>query len=292
MSRSKQHLIDCFTRSLSSFQASAEPLRILSTLPHDSEPRGGAKGRQRRRRLLVLDSSFNPPTRAHQHMARTAMRNTHDATLLLLLAVSNADKAPAPASFPLRLCMMEALARKLATEENAMVDVAVTNKALFSDKAIAVANSGVYADDVELVFLVGFDTLVRILDAKYYTSMETTLSHFFHRSRLQVTIRPGDAWGSAKEQLDFASRLTQHEAGPKAEWATRIHLRRDEEEEQTAGVSSSRVRDLMRISGRGRHDDQGASEVGQAGELARLVDAEVLDWIESEHLYRNDVKDS
>lgn len=50
------------------------------------------------RHLYVLDSSFNPPTKAHFHMALSALR--HDAPrdgldvkrLLLLLAVRNADK--------------------------------------------------------------------------------------------------------------------------------------------------------------------------------------------------------
>ena len=48
--------------------------------------------------ISVLDSSFNPPTNAHAALARApldALGEQPDATLLLL-SVTNADKAPKP----------------------------------------------------------------------------------------------------------------------------------------------------------------------------------------------------
>ncbi|UKZ56179.1 hypothetical protein TrVGV298_010008 [Trichoderma virens] len=114
-----KQLVDYFSRSLTSFHSSPDVFRILCTLPHAgqepvSRPASGV------RRLVVLDSSFNPPTRAHAEMARSALKwasssssSSEGTRLMLLLAVNNADKAPKPASFPVRLGMMEGFGRDL-----------------------------------------------------------------------------------------------------------------------------------------------------------------------------------
>lgn len=113
--------------ALRQFQSSGSPFQLLG----DSAPR-------RCKTLVVLDSSFNPPTIAHMHMAISALQdlreqkaiaatlrggdaarqvstahaestgsNENDGTrLLLLLAVNNADKAPKPAPFEQRLLLM------------------------------------------------------------------------------------------------------------------------------------------------------------------------------------------
>lgn len=200
-------------------------------------------------------------------MARAAMRQ-HDG-LMLLLSVANADKRVQPAGFASRLCLMEVLARKMAVD-GIVVDLAVTTRPLFADKVAPVAGSGVYE---EVVFLVGFDTLIRILDVKYYDDadkMNMVLASFFRRARLLVFIRPSEEWGSVAEQRRFVEE---------SEWTSYIQVRLDN---GTEGVSSSRVRELVRMPGGARRDD----------ELARLVDDDVLNWIESENLYRTDVHNS
>lgn len=60
-------------------------------------------------RIAVLDSSFNPPTKAHYHLLKAASRVGCDA-VLLLLATNNVDKGQTGASAVERLEMMEALA--------------------------------------------------------------------------------------------------------------------------------------------------------------------------------------
>lgn len=60
-------------------------------------------------RIAVLDSSFNPPTRAHYHLLRAAAKLGCDA-VLLLLATNNVDKGQTGAGAVERLEMMEALA--------------------------------------------------------------------------------------------------------------------------------------------------------------------------------------
>ena len=97
-----KNLVPFFSQSLSSFQTSKDAFRVLCTLPHRTPaspaPRKPAAAISN---LIVLDSSFNPPTRAHAEMARAAMGDVKgDAKrLVLLLAVNNADKAAQPASF-------------------------------------------------------------------------------------------------------------------------------------------------------------------------------------------------
>ncbi|KAK2062077.1 hypothetical protein LY76DRAFT_670155 [Colletotrichum caudatum] len=149
---SRAALIDFFSRSLTAFRSSKDAFRVVCTL---SRRRGGHEDTaaaaappvprppreerppRRVRSLVVLDSSFNPPTLAHLRMAVSAVRDLRRSSsssssseggsreeeeegsavrLLLLLAVNNADKKPQPAAFPVRLGMMHAFARDLLDE--------------------------------------------------------------------------------------------------------------------------------------------------------------------------------
>ena len=80
--------------ALDSFAASPATFRVLHTVPSISA--GGTRGKPNR--LYVLDSSYNPPTRAHLRIAISALTEDDAAakggprSLLLLLATQNADK--------------------------------------------------------------------------------------------------------------------------------------------------------------------------------------------------------
>lgn len=141
--------------ALRQFQSSGRAFQLVA----DDTTGGGAGGGgsstttttpRKCRTLVVLDSSFNPPTIAHMAMATSAVRDLQEARrrrgdkraaaaaalgegeggkgtttrhgvdddddgirLLLLLAVNNADKAPKPASFEHRLLMMRAFAKDI-----------------------------------------------------------------------------------------------------------------------------------------------------------------------------------
>ena len=73
--------------------------------------------------LAVLDSSFNPPTRAHLHLLASSMERFGTARALLLLAKQNADKAVVGASLVQRLQMMELLAREEVVVREARQDL-------------------------------------------------------------------------------------------------------------------------------------------------------------------------
>ncbi|KAL7900434.1 hypothetical protein HDV63DRAFT_402761 [Trichoderma sp. SZMC 28014] len=288
-----KQLIDFFSRSLSSFHSSPDVFRILCTLPHhggsnkEPAPRPLNSNSKLQQKLVVLDSSFNPPTRAHAEMAKSALEraaasSSSSARLMLLLSVNNADKAPKPASFPTRLGMMEGFGRELLKSfegQRPEIDLAVTKMPYFHDKARVIAESGFYAAggnaEPEQIFLAGFDTVIRIFNPKYYGEgggMRAALGPFFDKARLRVTMRPDDEWGGEDEQVEYVKGLGEgglDEVGGDKAWAGRVDL---VEGRRGSGVSSSRVRELAKGNER--------------GELEEMVDGEVLVWIDEEGLYR------
>lgn len=125
--------------ALRQFQSSGKAFQLLdapaTTTTAAAAAAAAATGPRRCRTLIILDSSFNPPTIAHMHMATSALHDLYaqkdiagalkggaaassgyggqgqqekddGIRLLLLLAVNNADKAPKPASFEQRMLMM------------------------------------------------------------------------------------------------------------------------------------------------------------------------------------------
>ncbi|KAI0192669.1 cytidylyltransferase [Xylaria flabelliformis] len=145
MARLPSNLVARFAQALKSFESSDSTFRVLCSLPSSStatvdlapvEPL-----RRQAKYILVLDSSFNPPTLAHHRMVISALSDPRYKTkvpqdakaeesrgmsktsgasrVLLLLAINNADKAPKPAAFSQRLAMMYAFAQGILAESNA-----------------------------------------------------------------------------------------------------------------------------------------------------------------------------
>lgn len=192
--------------------------------------------------------------------------------------------------------------------EQLEIDVGVTKKPYFVDKAGAIDESGVYASsggggvggdgkgldgkekEFEQVHLVGFDTLIRIFDAKYYDPSEglNALAPFLARHRVRAVVRPG---GSGKLDLGkgerrdeegqrgWLERKAKEGGGVRREWLERVEVvggggGGDDGEgggEEMEGVSSSRVREAV-----GR---------GEWGEVQGLVGGEVEGWVRERGLY-------
>ena len=172
-------------------------------------------------RLSVLDSSFNPPTLAHAALARlgppneiqnsgyiTSPSNSYDAHLLLL-SVTNAEKVlkPGDAGLEQRLEMMELLAKELQSSDvghsAGNVAVAAIDEPTFVGKARQLrefllakirniiklstgegerGDSTIPVPSLQLHFIVGFDTAVRMFSTRFYTSqvaMISSLKTFF-----------------------------------------------------------------------------------------------------------------
>lgn len=206
-------------------------------------------------------------------MARSALKPEGQQRLILLLSVNNADKAPKPASFPIRLSMMEAMGRELL-DEGVEIDVAVTTMPFFHDKAKAIEESGFYAtesgEQPTQTFLAGFDTIVRIFNPKYYNEgIQNALRPFFESCKVRVTTRPDDTWGGVEKQRAWLTKERVEDVGGDEAWVERVEMVEGREGDED--VSSSRVRDVVKS--------------GQ-GSLDGLVGEEVRGWIERDALYK------
>lgn len=199
--------------------------------------------------LFILDSSFNPPSIAHAALAQSAFLDDCNSSsqpsqqqqkekkeyefphrLLLLFAVTNADKIAAPASFEHRLAMMTVFARDLQDffardvqkekgqeqgqqkdeqqqkDENEQqrchpmaIDIGVTKHPFYTDKSRAIESEGYLyhpGTHPRHIHLLGYDTLTRIFTAKYYIQQDfdppfVALEPYFDKGHeLRVTLRP------------------------------------------------------------------------------------------------------
>ncbi|KAL8666777.1 MAG: hypothetical protein Q9168_007421, partial [Polycauliona sp. 1 TL-2023] len=268
--QSTSALLPQFRTSLHSFSSSPSTFLVLHNLPTSTPP---SSSPSQIRTVHVLDSSFNPPTRAHLRIALSALTSTTNASkpqrLLLLLATQNADKAPKPAAFEHRLAMMAILAQDVLDEYRSTtqshvgtangieeetplaVDIGVTKHPYFHDKALSIADSNYYAEPTaaeqpQQVHLLGFDSLTRLLDTKYYppTHRLDPLSRLFDKHRIRVTRRTDDddKYGTVEEQdrvwQALASGARESEGG-KREWAEKIEMVEGEGD----AVSSTKVRE-------------------------------------------------
>lgn len=278
----RQHL-SRYVTSLASFASSPSKFQILHSTPSSTL--------RPPKTLYILDSSFNPPTIAHLRIATSALLTDSKPSptpkrLLLLLATQNADKAPKPATFEHRLAMMQLFASDLisslsSSESESLpglgIDIAVTKLPYFIDKSAAIEASGEYPPNVQQVHLTGFDTLIRILDPKYYDSEKKlgVLEPFFEKNRLRVTYRIDDDWGVKAAQDEYLDELVKgrrDDEGGKSEWVTggRIEMCEGKKDGEEV-ISSTKVRI--------------AAKEGDRDTLIKLVTKGVADWILDERLY-------
>ena len=156
------------------------------------------------------------------------------------------------------------------------VDVGVTTLPYFHHKAAAIEESGLYPDPPpEQVHLTGYDTLIRLLDPKYYPPGRTLapLEGFLGRHRVRVTYRTGSEWGGREEQEKYLRDLREGKRegeGGRREWADRFEMVEGREAGEEV-VSSTKVRDAVRE--------------GDMEALSKLVTDGVGEWIVQEGLY-------
>jgi len=160
------------------------------------------------------------------------------------------------------------------------VDIAVTKLPYFMDKSSAIEASGEYPEGAQQVHLTGFDTLIRILDPKYYKSEKKlrVLGPFFERNRLRVTYRTDDDWGVREAQDEYLDELVKGRRdaeGGKGEWVTggRIEMCEGKKEGEEV-ISSTKVR--------------AAAKKGDREMLGKLVTEGVAEWVLKEGLYTED----
>ena len=183
------------------------------------------------KRLGVLSGSFNPPTNAHVELLRRAQVAYSLDECMFLLAIANVDKPIFGAPLEHRLLMMCILARG-----HPNWSVALSSHGRFVDKAQAIIHT--YPTPFDLFFIVGYDTLVRIFDPKYYTDPNRELQMLFEHAQLIVANREPYA------VKDIHSFMKHPLCAP---FVKRIHIL--ELPECFASMSSTTVREVLKSGG-------------------------------------------
>ena len=137
---------------------------------------------KKRGTLGVLPASFNPPTSAHQALIREAGAVVSFDEILLIVDQQAMDKEHLGAPFEDRLLMLLAL-----FGDDPQISLGICNCGLFLDKLDALQK--VYSQAAQTYFIVGYDTMVRVLDPTYYADREKALRSLFGQARFLVANR-------------------------------------------------------------------------------------------------------
>lgn len=274
--------------------------------------------------VLVLDSSFNPPHRAHYALVRLAAAHHQSTTatstaepvrvnVVLSYSATNADKGTASAREQARRADMIRLfgewffpakaAAAATTTTAAPVEWAVavvrTASPRFVDKCRDLAALlRARADPAEhelaqrLVFLMGFDTLVRLLDPKYYyddageSQIMAALGPFFEDARVWALPR-GEADPARSKAAWLGSSSDGARAFPTA-WAARVDIldpRAAPLQPEDGGPAAHHRIPLDKVS------STTARAAARAGDWDTVLDIvacpHVLDYIRENELYRD-----
>jgi len=131
-------------------------------------------------KLGVLPASFDPLTKAHVAIVSEARKWGLD-EILLVLDRSNVDKKSFAASLEDRILLVTSFFE----EED--VSVALSSHGLFLEKLRAL--KPLYPPSTKIYFLVGYDTILRVLDRKYYHDREAALDELFEGSEFIIAGR-------------------------------------------------------------------------------------------------------
>jgi len=183
--------------------------------------------RERPGRLVCLSASYNPLTVAHLWLIQEAGRIFPPDEVLLVLARANVDKPVQGYSLEQRL---DLLGRFVASRPT--FSVAACSHGRFVDKIKAIRCH--YPPETRLAFVVGFDTLVRLFDPKYYADLSASLLALFGASEFIAANRAPDPPDAL---LSFLGRPDV------APYAPRVHV--IELPPEIAAISATAVRERL-----------------------------------------------
>jgi nicotinamide-nucleotide adenylyltransferase len=202
---------------LASLDPAAEPrLVFVRRAPRGIGERPGT--------LLCLDASFNPLTVAHVALVAEAARGVPPDEVLLLLAKTNVDKDVTGFPLEARLAMLD---RFVALRPE--TSLAVVSHARFADKVAAIRPH--YPPTTRLLLLLGYDTLLRLFDPKYYADPDASLRTLFAEAEVIVANRAPDPPAAV---ADFLTRPQVRLYAP--------HIHPIRLPDAVAAISASRVR--------------------------------------------------
>ncbi|KAI5969643.1 hypothetical protein CANMA_001306 [Candida margitis] len=265
-----------FLKPLQEFIASKADFRIVySTASSSGSTNAPEFITTSTQRVCVLDSSFNPPHLAHYAIIEESLKSNYDGipinnkVLLLLLSVQNADKVhPQPESFDQRLEMIHLMANHIAANFPITVAIGLTKQAMFVNKSLSIldyldAQQQTIKPGFKLTFLIGFDTLIRILNPKYYLpdKLSISLEHFMKMTDLVCLTRHSETV-TINQQSVYVKEISlgKHEEIP-SHWSNNIFLLRNMND-KVATFSSSGIRQEI-LSGNPGWEKQVLPEVAK-----------------------------
>ncbi|CCG80865.1 Cell division cycle protein 123 [Taphrina deformans PYCC 5710] len=187
-----------------------------------------------------------------------------------MYATKNADKdSKGPDENRTRIALMQAFSKKVS--EYCNTHICLTKHPYFVDKFHAVREE---VPAAKQIYIVGYDTFVRILDKKYYPDQDLSksgLEDFFAHGKLLCAMREDDKWGNSATQREHVERLAAGQVdGVPAHWGENIALLTLKEDD-ALGVSSSMIRQ--------------AATASDEATLAKYLTPEVRQVIREEGLY-------
>ncbi len=204
--------------------------------------------------LGVFPSSFNPITKGHMAILQRAAEIKAFKEILLVLDIHAMDKEILGATLVDRLLMVHGL-----FEDNPHFSVGVSNQGLFLTKAEVL--KGMYPEETDITFIVGYDTIKRVFDPKYYDDREGALDQLFERCTFMVANRENQGKEALRQLMA---------SGANRRFEGKVHF--FEIPNNLAHISSSHVR----------------QRVMEGKSFARLVPTQIGKCIKEVKLYKTD----
>ncbi|ORX63796.1 Nucleotidylyl transferase [Anaeromyces robustus] len=235
--------------------------------------------KNKNKNIVILDSSFNPPTLAHIKLLTETFNfyceqllNTNEnkdkflnPTFILLITNNNVDKKLVGANISQRLKMMEIITdifqkqiitiandkyKSLNNEvNNIRVLVGLTNVGRFIDKVIAIKQ---FIPEANPAFIMGIDTITRFFMEKYYIglNMKEILDGFFKDNSIICAdrIMYEENKTSADNKSNNNNKLKQFiTEGPAKPYKNKIYIFNSWlNDEIISKVSSSEARNILK----------------------------------------------
>ncbi len=180
----------------------AAPQALLA--PGSPAPRGT---------IIVFPGSFNPPTTAHLALLKQAQQFARSHFLSIGKRRGNASKNHAIhlyVAMSKHIVDKESVERPLLLDRILLLDILLRRR--FPHAGILLFNRGLYVEQAQavhtsfphvtrLLFLIGFDKIVQILDPHYYDDRDAELHALFSLAELLVAPRGGAGTESLAELL-------------------------------------------------------------------------------------------
>ena len=184
--------------------------------------------------IIVFPGSFNPPTTAHLAMLQQARQFGHaPGEMRVYAAMSKRTTDKETVERPLlvdRILLLDTVLHNYVPHTG----ILLFNRGLYVEQAEAIRSQ--YPEVKQLFFLLGFDKIVQIFDARYYENRDRALRELFTLAQILVAPRAGAG------VAELTALLAQPENAPFAGNVHSLPL-----DATFRNISSSRIRQSVAV---------------------------------------------